>query len=115
VAAFLLLLLFFAENPQPLLGGIGAVVTVLMFASPLSQMMVVVYSKSTETMSLPLSATSAAATLSWTLYGYLRGDAFVMVPNGLGLLLALLQLSLFVIYRNPLSPSTTNIGINYTV
>lgn len=36
--------------------------------------------------------------LQWWFYGYLISDNFVQIPNALGCLLSLIQLSLFIIY-----------------
>lgn len=83
--------------------------TVCFFASPLATMAEVVRSRCTDTMSLPLSVMSLLTTVSWLLYGILISNLFVQVPNGLGMLLSVVQLSLFVIYRQRESTSQTNI------
>lgn len=34
----------------------------------------------------------------WTFYGHLRDDKFIILPNAIGMILAIIQLSLFLIY-----------------
>jgi solute carrier family 50 protein (sugar transporter) len=74
--------------------------TIIFFASPLISMAEVVRSKSTETMSFPLTVMSVSTTLSWVLYGILVADVYIIFPNTVGLFLACIQLSLFVMYRH---------------
>ncbi|XP_065909210.1 sugar transporter SWEET1-like [Dysidea avara] len=74
--------------------------TVLFFASPLSTMAEVFKTKSTESMSFPLSILSLFVTFLWVIYSYLVDDVFIKIPNFLGLLLALVQLMLFAMYWN---------------
>lgn len=74
------------------------VVAVAFFASPLATMREVVQTKSTETMSLPLSVMAAITTFLWTSYGFLKKDVYIVMPNLLGFLLTCTQLALFAIY-----------------
>lgn len=73
--------------------------SILFFASPLSTMAEVIQSKSTDSMSFPLSVMSVLTTASWVLYGLLVSDFFIQFPNGIGLLLSLIQLTLFAVYH----------------
>lgn len=34
----------------------------------------------------------------WAFYGHLRDDKFIILPNAIGMILAIIQLSLFLIY-----------------
>eukprot|EP01087_Luapelamoeba_hula_P020000 TRINITY_DN6724_c0_g1_i1.p1 TRINITY_DN6724_c0_g1~~TRINITY_DN6724_c0_g1_i1.p1 ORF type:complete len:232 (-),score=26.99 TRINITY_DN6724_c0_g1_i1:20-715(-) len=86
------------ENTGFYLGIAGSIFSVLMFGSPLLQMVTVIALKSTSCMSFPLSLMSALCTMSWVAYGFMIADPFVWLPNGIGFVLAALQLSLFVKY-----------------
>lgn len=90
-----------------ILGWIASTVTVFMFGSPLSTIRIVIQTKNSETISLPLSIMTVLVSGSWFLYGYLIADAFVQVPNCLGVLLGLSQLYLY----NQYSQNTPSIPI----
>jgi solute carrier family 50 protein (sugar transporter) len=106
IAFMMAFLPVFDAHYTQILGIACNVLTVIFFASPLATMSQVIKKKTTESMSFPLSLMSAIVTLSWTLYGYLVGDYFVIFPNALGFILAALQLYLFIIYPNTPSQSS---------
>uniref|UniRef100_A0A0E0REJ3 Bidirectional sugar transporter SWEET n=1 Tax=Oryza rufipogon TaxID=4529 RepID=A0A0E0REJ3_ORYRU len=68
----------------------------IMYSSPLTIM--VVKTKSVEYMPLLLSVVSFLNGLCWTLYALIRFDIFITIPNGLGVLFAIMQLILYAIY-----------------
>lgn len=72
--------------------------TVCFFAAPLTVLMHVIKTKSAESLPLPLIATSFIVSLEWLIYGIIISDPFIQLPNFLGCLLSLSQLSLFVCY-----------------
>jgi len=80
------------------LGVICSIVSIVMFAAPLEKMLLVISTKSTESMIFPFAVMSTLCGLSWTLYGYMLGDTFVFMPNLLATLLGLVQLSLFAFF-----------------
>ncbi|KAJ4749501.1 Bidirectional sugar transporter SWEET [Rhynchospora pubera] len=63
-----------------------------MYASPLSIMKMVVQTKSVKYMPFFLNGAC------WTAYSLLRFDLYILIPNGLGALLAAAQLFLYFIY-----------------
>nr|XP_015611083.1 LOW QUALITY PROTEIN: bidirectional sugar transporter SWEET7b-like [Oryza sativa Japonica Group]Q0J349.2 RecName: Full=Bidirectional sugar transporter SWEET7b; Short=OsSWEET7b [Oryza sativa Japonica Group] len=70
----------------------------IMYSSPLTIMSQVVKTKSVEYMPLLLSVVSFLNGLCWTSYALIRLDIFITIPNGLGVLFALMQLILYAIY-----------------
>jgi solute carrier family 50 protein (sugar transporter) len=70
----------------------------IMYSSPLTIMSQVVKTKSVEYMPLLLSVVSFLNGLCWTSYALIRFDIFITIPNGLGVLFALMQLILYAIY-----------------
>ncbi|CAI7992076.1 Sugar transporter SWEET1 [Geodia barretti] len=88
------------ERVMNQMGVVCNIFTIIFFASPLINMAEVVRSKSTETMSFPLTVMSVSTTLSWVLYGLLVADVYVIFPNTVGVFLACIQLALFVMYRD---------------
>ncbi|KAL5287905.1 swt-4 family protein [Megaselia abdita] len=80
------------------LGYICCIVTVCFFAAPLTVLLHVIRTKSAESLPLPLIATSFVVSLEWLIYGIIIKDPFIQLPNFLGCILSLSQLSLFVCY-----------------
>nr|AAD03390.1 saliva [Drosophila melanogaster] len=68
------------------------------FAAPLASLLHVIRAKNSESLPLPLIATSFVVSLQWLIYGILISDSFIQIPNFLGCILSLLQLGLFVLY-----------------
>jgi solute carrier family 50 protein (sugar transporter) len=58
----------------------------------------VVRTKSVEYMPLSLSVCTLLCALSWSVYAIYVGDATILVPNILGVLLAIVQLGLYATY-----------------
>ncbi|XP_030387027.1 sugar transporter SWEET1 [Scaptodrosophila lebanonensis] len=79
-------------------GIICCIVTVCFFAAPLTMLVHVIRVKNSESLPLPLIATSFFVSLQWLIYGILISDSFIQIPNFLGAVLSMLQLGLFVIY-----------------
>ncbi|XP_065060187.1 sugar transporter SWEET1-like [Rhopilema esculentum] len=90
-------------NQKDNLGVTCNIVTILMFASPLSTLGKVIRTKSTSSISFPLSFMVVLVSVSWLSYGLLLGDIYVQIPNYIGAALGVIQLSLFFIY-----PSTAS-------
>eukprot|EP01114_Cavostelium_apophysatum_P009388 TRINITY_DN22512_c0_g1_i1.p1 TRINITY_DN22512_c0_g1~~TRINITY_DN22512_c0_g1_i1.p1 ORF type:complete len:217 (-),score=18.61 TRINITY_DN22512_c0_g1_i1:76-726(-) len=80
------------------LGLISNAATIFMFASPLSTMSTVIQTKDASSIPVAMSAASLACSLSWFAYGYTLNDIFVMAPNGVGIILASIQLLLVKAY-----------------
>ncbi|XP_031281688.1 bidirectional sugar transporter SWEET17-like [Pistacia vera] len=101
-AAILIIeLLLHGEMKIDVLGFICAVLSIIMFGSPLVAMRTVVMSKSVEYMPFLLSLFVALTGGIWTLYAVLVKDLFLAVPNGVGFLLGVAQLVVYAIFRKP--------------
>lgn len=105
VAAGLILTMavfFFVQNSASIVGIIGVCLSVILMGAPLAALRIIVNEKSTATLPFMTSITTFLNGLCWTLYGFLEShDPIVYVPNSIGLFLACIQLSLFVIYGFP--------------
>lgn len=102
-AALVVLLLTFhlyQQGDVDTLGTFGCILSILVTAAPLATISTVLKDKSTA--SLPPFGTIFAMfmnSVSWTLYGaVVAEDANVWIPNLLGLSIALVLLSLFVVF-----------------
>jgi len=104
ILAILLGVIFYTNSIEELtqavhvMGLVCCVVTVCFFAAPLTMLMHVVRVKNSESLPFPLIVMSFLVSLQWLIYGVIISDTFIQVPNFLGCLLSLLQLSLFVCY-----------------
>ncbi|XP_030474846.1 bidirectional sugar transporter SWEET1-like [Syzygium oleosum] len=71
----------------------------IMYASPLLVMMLVIKTKSVEFMPFLLSLSCFLLGIFWLAYSLLSRDPFLIVPNGLGTALGIVQLILYAMYR----------------
>ncbi|XP_030474847.2 bidirectional sugar transporter SWEET1-like [Syzygium oleosum] len=72
---------------------------VAMFASPLSVMRLVIKTESVEFMPFFLSLFGLLCAVSWSIFGLINRDPFVIVPNALGSGLGVAQMSLYAMYH----------------
>eukprot|EP00730_Choanoeca_flexa_P006519 TRINITY_DN12168_c0_g1_i11.p4 TRINITY_DN12168_c0_g1~~TRINITY_DN12168_c0_g1_i11.p4 ORF type:complete len:223 (+),score=29.68 TRINITY_DN12168_c0_g1_i11:3025-3693(+) len=86
------------SEAMTIVGYIGCTATVIMFGSPLTTIGAVLKTRSTETMVFSLCLMNFVVSVTWALYGYVKQDNFIQLPNSFGALLSLLQLLLFVKY-----------------
>lgn len=71
----------------------------LSFASPLTDILTVLRHRSTKSLPLTLIAAYALCSLEWLLYGiWIEPDPIIVLPNGIGLVLEMVQLGLFLVY-----------------
>ncbi|KAL3701605.1 hypothetical protein R1sor_019627 [Riccia sorocarpa] len=89
-------------------GSLCVVFGVGMYVSPLSVMRLVIKTRSVQYMPLLLCVFVFLNSTIWTGYGILAKDVFIIIPNALGMLAGVLQLSLHVIYWNA-TPLQTDI------
>jgi len=83
------------------LGWAGCVICVLMFTGPLVVIQHVLKSRSTAAMPFGFTFAGFLNCFLWTIYGYMiLLDPFVWIPNGLGLIATIVQLSLFLQFPN---------------
>ncbi|XP_022250086.1 sugar transporter SWEET1-like isoform X1 [Limulus polyphemus] len=79
--------------------GLMASASSLMFcAAPFASLADVIKTKSVENLPFPIIISTFVVTSLWFIYGFLLNDKYIQVPNFIGCLLALFQLSLFAIY-----------------
>ncbi|XP_047021718.1 sugar transporter SWEET1 [Helicoverpa zea] len=104
VFVILILVYFFLEvNDQALFDTLGLLAcsfTIITIAAPLSKLQYVLRVKSTECLPFPMILMSFFVSLLWFLYGTIKDDHFLWMTNLVGAALAVIQLSLFVIYPN---------------
>lgn len=72
--------------------------SIISYGSPLSAVAEVISTKSTASMAFPLSLANFLVALQWFIYGSQLKDYFIQVPNALGIVLGLVQLTLFCKY-----------------
>uniref|UniRef100_A0A803LW13 Bidirectional sugar transporter SWEET n=1 Tax=Chenopodium quinoa TaxID=63459 RepID=A0A803LW13_CHEQI len=82
------------NSRQIFVGFLSCASLISMFASPLFIIRLVIRTKSVEYMPFYLSLSSFLMSMSFFTYGMLNWDAFIYVPNGIGALLAIIQLGL---------------------
>lgn len=107
---------FFLNNAAYPLGMIGVGLSVILMGSPLATLRTVIVEKSTNSLPFATSITTFLNALSWSLYGIIEvNDPIVYTPNLIGLFLAVIQLSLFLIYGFPSeAPEETKYTVVYT-
>ncbi|KAK6043744.1 mtN3/saliva family protein [Cooperia oncophora] len=88
---------FFGMKVFHPLGIICMTLNIADFAAPLAGLRVVIRRGATSTLPLPLCIANFMVSTEWFLYGVLKRDVYLITPNGIGSLLALGQLFLFVI------------------
>lgn len=110
-ASFVIGYVYFEEDNEELLRCLGLLacsLTLLTIAAPMSKLIYVIKVKSTECLPFPMILMSFFVSSLWFLYGTIEEDAYLCVPNFIGAVLALSQLSLFVLYPStPRSASLT--------
>jgi solute carrier family 50 protein (sugar transporter) len=92
------------ERGSFMLGAYGSTICVILFASPLSTAFEVVQTGNAVSIYVPLTVAQCTNCLTWTIYGFSIGDVWVWGPNGVGLLLGVLQMLLVIMF--PSYPKT---------
>ncbi|KAK6752020.1 hypothetical protein RB195_003440 [Necator americanus] len=80
------------------LGLVCMTFNIMNFGSPLAGLGVVLRKRCCDTLPLPMCVANLLVSSQWFLYGNIVRDTYIMVPNGIGMALAVLQLSLFLIF-----------------
>uniref|UniRef100_A0A0D6R436 Bidirectional sugar transporter SWEET n=1 Tax=Araucaria cunninghamii TaxID=56994 RepID=A0A0D6R436_ARACU len=83
-----------------ILGWISSAVSVAVYAAPLGVLRLVICTKSVEFMPFHLSFFLTVSATIWFAYGLSIKDKFVALPNVLGFFLGVLQMAVYMLYRN---------------
>ncbi|GLJ49610.1 hypothetical protein SUGI_1052510 [Cryptomeria japonica] len=89
-----------------ILGVFCVALNILMYAAPLSVLKQVKQNKSASSMPFLVSLFTLVNSAVWLAYGILKIDVFVIIPNGLGVLLGTIQIIVFYIYTKDPKIST---------
>jgi solute carrier family 50 protein (sugar transporter) len=104
-AALLASVHFFGHTVFHPLGFVCLTLNIADFGAPLAGLKVVLRRRATSTLPLPLCIANALVSTEWFVYGLLKSDFYLIMPNGIGSFLAISQLFLFVIL--PRKPGQT--------
>lgn len=100
-----------SKEDRRLLGGsFASLAGLVACASPLATIQDVLKTRCVSSMPFPIIISSFVVTLSWLLFGLLKGDSFIVFSNLIAVIISGAQLSLFMIYPSKhayekLSPS----------
>lgn len=98
IIVFISLRFFESSSRQLFVGYISVFSLISMFASPLFIINLVIRTKSVEYMPFYLSLSTFLMSVSFFVYGMLKHDPFITVPNGIGAILGIVQLVLYLYY-----------------
>ncbi|CAO2836326.1 unnamed protein product [Amaranthus hypochondriacus] len=114
VLVFMSLNLFDFSSRQKFIGFLSCASLISMFASPLFIIRLVIRTKSVEYMPFYLSLSSFLMSASFFAYGMFNWDAFIYVPNGIGMLLGITQLGLYTYYSKKASEAHEPLIVSYS-
>lgn len=112
VCSILIYIKYYTENHNTAvyhLGYVASGFSIAVYGSPLVSVANVIRYKSTEFMTFSMCLATFVVCVLWTIYGYQANDNFILVPNGIGVVLGSLQLFLFLLY-----PKTSQKTITYS-
>lgn len=89
------------------IGLLGACLSVSYCAAPLASVSLVFKTRSTEVLPYYLILVTSLVTFQWSIYGAILQDNFVKIPNMIGLLISLAQLSLFYYFPDKKTARST--------
>ncbi|CEF70794.1 Sugar transporter SWEET1 [Strongyloides ratti] len=96
-ASLILSVYFFGHKVYHPLGIICVTLNAMDFGAPLAGIHVVLRKRATSTLPLPLCIANFAVSTEWFLYGLLKEDLYIIVPNGIGSFLSTLQIIIFLV------------------
>ncbi|KAL2651339.1 hypothetical protein R1flu_019467 [Riccia fluitans] len=88
----------YLQGRRSVVGILCVIITIVMYAAPLSVMRLVIKTKSVEYMPLSLSVMVLVNSIAWSAYAVLKHDIYLMIPNFFGLILGMGQLVLYRCY-----------------
>eukprot|EP00732_Lithocolla_globosa_P006761 Lithocolla_globosa_v1_NODE_8070_length_865_cov_10.529630.p1 type:complete len:218 gc:universal NODE_8070_length_865_cov_10.529630:826-173(-) len=89
---------FDEETHVKLVGWVACCGSVAMFGSPLVTVKEVMRTRSTKEMNFTMCLMNLVVSATWTCFGWMKNDNFILLPNFLGFVLSTLQVGLFGIY-----------------
>ena len=97
--------------PQLIVGYIVNINLIFFYGAPLSAIQTVLKTKQNNTLHVPTMITNTLCSIFWTAYAVAPqiNDPFIYVPNGLGVLLGLIQFILYIIFPRSSSASESKI------
>ncbi|KAI6234568.1 Skp1-related protein [Aphelenchoides fujianensis] len=96
IASMLILVEIYGMAVIDALGLVSMGFNIINFGAPLAGVQIVIKKRSCESLPLPLCTANLLVSSQWCLYGVLVSDVYIIIPNGAGVALAILQMSLFL-------------------
>ncbi len=90
---------FGGATGKSVMGWVCVIMLVAFYSSPLSTMAKVIKTRDSSTIAVPLATASLLNGAFWVIYGLFIADAFIWGPNLAGVVTAIIQLALCVIYK----------------
>uniref|UniRef100_A0A0R3RQA5 Sugar transporter SWEET n=1 Tax=Elaeophora elaphi TaxID=1147741 RepID=A0A0R3RQA5_9BILA len=98
ISLMLLLVQIFGHDIFHPLGFTCMTFNILNFGAPLAGLKVVLRQRNCETLPLPMCIANLLVSSQWALYGVFVSDVYIITPNAIGMLLAMIQIALFLIF-----------------
>ncbi|KAJ3245555.1 hypothetical protein HDU78_009041 [Chytriomyces hyalinus] len=90
-----------------LLGIVANAVLIMFYASPLATCFEVIKLKDSSSFQFPLALATVVNSILWTSYGFALSNWYIIVPNGLGIVFSVLQVTLIFVYPKPAATAST--------